>query len=191
MPKLTKRVVDDLAPGAGQRFAWDMELRGFGVRVQPSGVKSFLVQYRTDALRSRRMVIGRYGVLTVDEARAKARRLLAAIGDGADPLGDKNALRAAPTVNEFLDRHLDEHVATHNSPRTAQDAEYLLDRFARPHLGALKVESVTRQDVEKLHLRMKATPVQANRVLALLSKAFSNAEGWALRPENSNPCRLI
>ena len=69
MPKLTKRTIDDAQPGADRTFVWDSELRGFGLVVQPTGTKSFLLQYRNAAGRSRRMMLGRYGAITVDEAR--------------------------------------------------------------------------------------------------------------------------
>lgn len=66
MAKLTKSLVDALEPSkvgvkGSYRFAWDQELRGFGVQVMPSGLKSFVLQYRNAEGRSRRMVLGRYG----------------------------------------------------------------------------------------------------------------------------------
>ena len=66
MGKLTKQTVDSLKPSrvgvkGSYFFAWDQELRGFGVQVMASGLKSFVVQYRNAAGRSRRIVIGRYG----------------------------------------------------------------------------------------------------------------------------------
>ena len=65
MPKLTKRFVDDLsAKSSRDAVFWDDDLPGFGVRVKESGARSFLVQYRNASGRSRRLTIGRYGVLT-------------------------------------------------------------------------------------------------------------------------------
>lgn len=189
LPKLTKRLVDDLAPAAQSRLIWDAELKGFGLRIQPSGVRSFILQYRTAIGRSRRMVLGRYGVLTVDEARTKARTILVAVTNGADPVADKASLRASPTIAEFLERHIEEHVRVHNSQKTLQEVEYLFRRIAVPKLGALKVADVGRRDLAKLHIELQATPTQANRVLAVLSKAFANAELWGLRPASSNPCK--
>jgi hypothetical protein len=64
MPKITKRSVDALRPALnGDVFAWDNELRGFGVRVKPSGSASFLVQYRTAQGQTRRYAFGRLALL--------------------------------------------------------------------------------------------------------------------------------
>src|ERR1700722_805228 len=54
MAKITKRVVDAVQPMKAQDvFTWDSELRGFGVRMKPSGVKTFLTQYRNVEGRTR------------------------------------------------------------------------------------------------------------------------------------------
>ena len=76
MPKLTKRLVDTIRPDpAGRRdvFAWDNELRGFGVRMKPSGAATYLVQYRNREGRTRRLAIGKLGTLTPEQARGLAR----------------------------------------------------------------------------------------------------------------------
>ena len=68
MPKLTKRAIDAVRPASNSDvFLWDDEVRGFGLRVKPSGVKSYLIQYRTTAGRSRRMTIAQHGVLTAEQ----------------------------------------------------------------------------------------------------------------------------
>ncbi|WP_395696646.1 tyrosine-type recombinase/integrase [Methylocella sp.] len=188
MPKLTKRLIDAQATPEKSLLLWDSELRGFALRIQPSGVKTYFVNYRTAAGRMRRLSLG---ALTVDEARARARKILVDVAAGADPVAEKETRRAAPTLSEFLDRHVKEHVEAHNAPRTQVEAKDVFDRLVRPRLGALKLESVTRQDVARLHFELRSTPTQANRMLSFLSKAFANAELWGLRPEGANPCRKI
>ncbi len=73
MPKLTKRLLDSLAPESHDRFVWDGALAGFGLRVRPTGRKTFLVQYRTGDGRQRRRVIGQFPMMTVEEAWVLAR----------------------------------------------------------------------------------------------------------------------
>lgn len=64
MPKITKSVVEATRPTDSDVVLWDSELRGFGVRVKPSGVRSYLVQYRNAHGRSRRVTVGMHGRLT-------------------------------------------------------------------------------------------------------------------------------
>jgi len=85
MPKLTKRVVEALEPRAAEYFEWDDELPRFGIRVLPSGRKSFVVQYRVNK-RSRRMNLGPFGVVTPDAARGRALQVLGSVEAGEDPL---------------------------------------------------------------------------------------------------------
>src|SRR4051812_42687255 len=98
MAKLTKSFVDALArrprkpaengtaaASAKELFEWDDDLPGFGLRMKPSGAKSFFIQYRNANGRSRRFTIGRYGVFTCDEARTEARKALAEVARGLDP----------------------------------------------------------------------------------------------------------
>lgn len=190
MSKLTKRLIDSLRAEGGDLVLWDDELPGFGLRVKPSGAKSFCVQYRTQG-RSRRVTIGHYGRLTVDEGRKLARQMLAEVDKGQDPAALKAEGRQAPTVRDLAERYLAQHASTKKKPRSASQDTRLLERFILPVLGRQKVKNVDRADVTKLHHSLRDTPYQANRVMALLSKMFNLAERWGLRPDASNPCRHV
>jgi hypothetical protein len=111
MPKITKRTVDALRPDQTGRdvFIWDAgdgALKGFGVRLKPSGIASFFVQYRNQEGRTRRLVLGRVGELTPDEARRLAADKLKEVRKGADPSADRHAARLALTVAELCDLYL-------------------------------------------------------------------------------------
>lgn len=190
MFRLTKRSVEDLAPAEKEYFAWDGDVRGFGVRIYPSGRKLYLVQYRSGK-RTRRHNIGAHGVLTADAARKEARRLLGDVAHGSDPSAERQSKRSAPTVAGLCDRFLEEYVDQHCKPATARDYRSIMRRFIRPRLGPLAIAEVTRADVVAFHHALQDTPYQANRAASMLSKLFNLAEDWGLRQAGSNPARRI
>src|SRR5262245_54378667 len=109
MGKLTKRLIDaELAKqGAREEFLWCSELRGFGARISPKGRVSFIVQYRTSQRRTRRYAYAVYGPSTVDQARVKACKLLAAAQAGQDPSNERHEEKSAMTVAELCERYLE------------------------------------------------------------------------------------
>ena len=191
MPKITKRVVENVKPGPSDVFLWDGETRGFGVRVKPSGRRSYIVQYRTLEGVSRRMTLGPHGVLTVTAARREAQQILAAVRRGVDPARDRLQGRRAPTVAELCERYLIEHARPHKKPRSAEEDERLIRLHVLPALGRRKVDGVARTDILRLHHSMRDRPGAANRTLALVSTMFNLAERWDLRPDNTNPTRHV
>lgn len=191
--RISKRVVGQAMPHpTDDRYVWDTELRGFGVRVKSTGVRSYFVRYRDTHGSVRKYTLGRYGVLTPDEARKLAMQKLAEVARGGNPTTERRAARAqarrAQSVAQLVDRFLRDHADAKCKPRTAAEYRRLLEKHVVPALGHLAVDAVTRDDVEGLHLRMRRTPMEANRVLAALSKMFHDAEAWRLRPFQSNPC---
>jgi hypothetical protein len=159
MAKLTKRVINALAPrGDVDLFAWDGELKGFGVRMKPSGAASFLVQYRTPQGRTRRLAFAKVGTLTPDEARAKARRLLAEARDGGDPSAQRREAREALTVAQLCDRYLEAArwglvMTRFRKAKRASTVAIDEGRVARhivPLVGAHVANKLTRADVQRM-----------------------------------------
>lgn len=186
LPKLTKRFVDTLrppAPAATDLFYWDEEIKGFGIRVKSSGVKSYLVQYRQDG-KSRRMTLGKHGTLTTDEARKLARQRLGSVAHGEDPAQERAARRKAPTVQELADDYLERYAVPNKRESSVRNDRQMLARIVLPRLAGLKVADVARRDIEPMLIQMKTTPYRANRVRALLSKMFGLAEQWGWRADN-------
>lgn len=189
--RLTKRSVEALPiPSDGEHFEWDDDLPGFGVRVYPSGRRAYLVQYRMRG-RTRRMLLGPHGVLTVDEARRRARTALGRVAEGIDPAAVRDEERKSISVAELADRYLAEHAEVRKKPASLRNDRLLLRIHILPKLGKLPLEAVSRSDVAALHHALRATPTTANRAAALLSKMFNLAERWGLRPDGSNPCRHV
>ena len=157
MAKLTKRVVDALRPApARDVLTWDSELRGFGVRVKPTGAMSYLIQYRNADGRSSRLTLGKVGTLTPDEARTLARRKLADVASGGDPVAEKRAASGTPTVAEVCDWYLDNGTAGRilgRKGRPIKASTLALDRsrietHVKPLLGSRRVRSLTKADLE-------------------------------------------
>jgi integrase len=190
MPKLTKRTVDAIEPQPTEFFIWDESIPGFGLRVMPSGRKSFVVQYRAGR-RPRRMSLGPSTVLTCDQARTRAITIIAAVKNGEDPAADRAAKRNAATVSDLAERFDKEHIAVRLKASTAKEYRGNLRRFILPALGRLPVPEITRADVAKFHHDLRHIPYQANRCLEVVSKMFVLAEMWGLRPDGSNPRKHI
>ena len=190
MPKLTKRHVDAADIHNADYFIWDDDLAGFGLRVLPSGRKGYMVQYRVGR-RSRRISLGASTVLTCEQARTRAIAILAAARNGVDAAAKRDADRQAITVKELAERFDAEHVAVRVKESTAKGYRRLLKLTILPALGRHRVTEVTRADIAKLHHDQRHIPYEANRCLEVLSKMFSLAEMWGLRPDGSNPRKHI
>jgi len=192
MPKLTKRIVDAAKPTSDREvFRWDAELRGFGLRVKPTGVKSYIIQYRTRTGISRRMTIGQHGVLTAEEARREAKVQLGRAAKGDDAAADKANARDGLSFATFTERYLSDHAATKKKPSSVRMDRINLNKHILPILGRRRLDTIGRADVVRLHHSMRDAPGAANRCLALLSKMMNLAERWGERPDGSNPCRHV
>ncbi|WP_017183369.1 tyrosine-type recombinase/integrase [Sphingobium xenophagum] len=152
--KLNKRSVDSLLPPSkGQAVLWDTEVRGYGVRVLPSGTKTFILQYRNPEGIQRRINIGRYGVLTVDQARDQAKLFLASVIKGEDPADETRRARKGMTVAEMCEWYLAEARAGN-----------ILGRMNRP----IKASSL---DMDESRIKTHIIPLLGKRVVAQLSVA--------------------
>jgi hypothetical protein len=142
MTKITKRFVEALEPSMRDIVKWDDELRGFGVRVKSSGVRSYLVQYRNQYGRSKRYTIGQHGRITAEAARTEAMRLLSDVALGNDPALVRHDLREAPTLHEFVDRYITEWASTRKKPGTLETDRINLRTHIIPALGNLPVADI-------------------------------------------------
>jgi len=149
-PRLTKTVVDALKPRKSDYVEWCGKLSGFGCRVRPTGRKSFIAQYRVGGRNSptRKVTIGSYGKLTVDQAREMAKQVLAKAELGEDVADDRATQRAEMTVAQLCDEYLDEG-CDHKKPSTIATDSGRIVRHIKPLLGRKRIGQVKRGDIEK------------------------------------------
>lgn len=187
--RFTETALARLAPAARRYTVFDPTLPAFGLRVEPTGVRTFQLSYRVGG-RLRMATLGRLGVVTLDQARRKARNMLGLVSNGTDPLAARDAGRRALSVRAAAARWLAEHVAARRKPATVR-----LYRLAEGHisraLGSIPMDQLTTADVTRLHSQLKSTPYLANRVLATLSSLVTWCERQGLRPAGQNPSRGV
>ena len=150
MPKLTKRTIDSLKPDpVSEVFAWDSELKGFGVRIMPSGIASYILKYRNKEGRQRRLALGRVGALTPEESRNLARQRLAEVAHGSDPSAERQQVRKSITVAELCDLYTADAEGRIKASTLAMDKSRI-ERHVKPLIGPRTVLSLTPADIAKL-----------------------------------------
>ena len=171
---LTRRAVDALEPADKPWIAWDDRLTGFGVRVQPSGIKSFIVSYRPGGGRkapNKRVVLGRHGKIAPERARQMAQQVLGAVAGGADPAGERAGARAMPLLADAFEDYLAAN--PDRAPRTV----YLYRQVVRLCLDdwlARPLDAIARRDVEDRFNRITANHgwSPANQAISLLRSIY-------------------
>jgi integrase len=178
MGKITKRAIDELIGKRTTKPIRDDELKGFGARWNADGSVSYFIEYRAGRGRAfpvRRIVLGRHGKLSPDQAREAAKAELAKITLGkSDPAAERAAARREKTVAEFL-RHVLEVHWKRKKPSTAKNFEGMIERTLVPVFGAKKLSALKRTDVRAWHAAQTHRPRQANLDVAILRKAMSIA----------------
>jgi integrase len=189
MPKFTKRFVEAITADAEKTLKlWDSELKGFGLIVLPSGRRTYCIEYRNADRVKKRLKIGVHGHITTEEARDLAKKRLGQVVYGEDPAEHKKQINNLATIEELAINYLERH-GCKKRPTSLRGDQKLLQNIILPHLGRLKVISITRQELESLHMKYEKIPYQANRALSLLSKMFNLAVAWGWR--NDNPAANI
>jgi integrase len=193
--KLTKRIVEASEPRGSRYTIFDSVIPGFGLRIFPSGEKSWIFEYRAGEggrrAPKKRATIGKAHDLTPDQARRVADGLRSLVKTGNDPQGDKARQREALTVANLVETFLAEHVGAKRRSSTKAHYEDVLRRLVLPKLGTRKAKDVTRSDIARLHLANSDTPFQANRILAIVGSMYSYGGKHGLTPEGVNPARGV
>jgi integrase len=201
--KLSKLVVEKAEVRSKRYAIWDSEIKGFGVKVQPTGKKCHFAYYRTPSGQQRKPSIGLHGKITTEEARQIAKRWIGAALAGQDISGERQESRAAPLVKDLAARYFADYAKAFKKPRSIKSDTSNLDHHVLPLIGAKKVAEITRADIEfvkrsiregKTAARKRARyrgrsiitggPGVANRVVALMPKMMACSVDWGMRPDN-------
>ena len=211
--KLTKPAVDRARPEPRRYIIWDIELKGFGLRVEPSGHKTFLARYRAGGGRTgvlRQTTLGRYGNVTLDQARISARKVLGAAASGADPVGQKKEARQAGlTIAEVCDWYLEQSEVGRLLGRRGRPIKAStlaldrsrIDRHVKPLVGSQRAKTFTVASMEAFQADIaagKSAAVRtsgrggnttggvgaASRTTAMLNAILEHAARQGVIPEN-------
>ncbi|WEK50985.1 MAG: site-specific integrase [Candidatus Kaistia colombiensis] len=193
--KLTKRLIDGLEASSRRFVVWDADLKGFGIRVETSGTKAFILRYRPkDGGRDgpkRFVTIGRYGALTPEEARSEARSILGSVAKGADPASEKAAAKIALTVKALFEEFERLHVAPKLKPNTAASYRSAFNAHIEPAIGRKRAADVQPADLLRYQAKLDDHPASANRVLAVVSAMYAWGEKHGFIGEGTNPAAKV
>ncbi|AIL13458.1 hypothetical protein IM40_08105 [Candidatus Paracaedimonas acanthamoebae] len=183
--KLTKRVVETAAPHSTERlFIWDTEVKGFNLRIYPTGRKTYFLQYRNQAHKTHKIKIGVHGNITTEEARERARQLSLKVSLGEDPAITNREKKTIITVADLAKEYLELHANVNKRMKSIKDDVRMISNVILPKLGKFDIKIITSLDLQKLHRDLKDKPYLANRVRALINKMFNLAKDWGWLADN-------
>jgi integrase len=189
--KFTDKFIKAAKPRAGERTDyWDTNVRRLGLRVSPSGHKSWVLMYRREADGAkRRYKLGEYPIVSLTEARANALAVLSQVEKGGDPAGTKQDAKGEPTVEVLAKLYVERYAKANR--RSWPEDERRIEQNIIPAIGKHKANLVTAADLIKLHeaITERGAPVEANRNIELVRRVFS----WALgkRKVDHNPAERL
>ena len=184
--RLNQGRVDALKPRKSAYDIRDRELKGFGVRVLPSGAKRYFIHSQHDGRRVWKM-LGKGEAIGVDEARERAQAILASIRAGND---DETA--AVPdTPFETVADEVFRRYARNWKPSTLKVNQGYYRKQILPWFEGRPITGITARDVQQWFASLHETPVAADRSAPVLSVIMHQAEVYGYRPEGTNPCAGI
>jgi hypothetical protein len=188
MPRaqLRQAQVDQLSPRRTQYIVRDSEVRGFGVRVSPSGRKRYVLQAQHEGTRIWRDCGDARSVSLVDARELAITELRQLQQPDSDPSSRYPALAFETVAEEVLRRY-----GCRWKPRTLYANRCYYRRQILPWFQGRPITSITAKDVQAWFASLRATLVAADRSAPVLSVIFREAEAYGYRPEDSNPCKSI
>jgi integrase len=178
------------ARGGARTDYWDTNVKRLGLRVSPTGHKTWVLMYRREADGAkRRLKVGEYPIVSLAEARATALDLLGKVERGADPAGTKQDAKGDPTVEDLAKLYIDRFSKTNR--RSWKEDERRVNQNIIPAIGKHRANLVTPADLIELHdsITQRGAPVEANRNIELVRRVYS----WAMgkRKVDRNPAERL
>lgn len=184
--KLTKTAIANTLPGETDLWLMCSELPGFGVRVKPSGHKSYVLRYNVKG-KQRKMTLANCASMAPEDARRIARNKLGMLADGKDP---GKTPEDSMTLAALYARYWSDYVLTYNKANSHRRIAGWWSKV-KPLLGHYPVRDIKRADIISLHASLRDTPTTANRCVALLSKMLNLAIEWEWLPDGYNAARRV
>ena len=182
--RLTQRRVDALRPRRKVRDIRDAELKGYGVRVMPSGARRYFIHSQHRGKRVWK-IIGDAAAIAEPEARARARSILAALRDGREP----DAADPGGTLFETVGEEVFDRYGRRWKPRTLDVNRAYLRRQILPFFAGRPIGEITQEDVRAWFRGLHATPAAANRSAPVLSVIMQQAEALGIPPGGQQSLR--
>ena len=172
-------------PIQGREIVYDNYVPGFGVRITPNGVKSFILRRKVDG-RAQIITLDRFPAISVETARKMAQEINGAFARGENPQVEKNKRRVEQTIAELFQHYLDGWAKAHT--RTWVKAEALYRRHVKPWANR-RISSITNSEVRALHSRIGRNhgTYSANRVLQLIK----TTQHWLMAKERKPISMLV
>lgn len=183
---ITVKTIEAMVPG--DRLLCE-KVPGLRLDCLDSGTKTWSFRFVTKGGRARKPGLGHYPLVSIADARRIACEMKLEVSAGRDPIVTRAQVNQDITLDELWNRCEKEHW---NRGKSWDREAYLLYHGCwSPKLGNRPVKEVEFEHIAGVYQKMSGTPVRANRALAVLNKMFGLAEKWRLRPQGTNPCRLV
>lgn len=182
---------------------FDETVKGFGLKITPSGARSWVLEYRPGAggrgVAKKRVKLGSPATMSPEDAREAAVRTLARVTLGGDPARARSDERASLSLSDVVDSFLRDHVSSKRKPKTYEEYAMVAEKHIKPAIGSMRASMVAPADVARLQsavVRGKRRngnegKTIANRSLAVLSAAFNWGQKAGLVPEGHNPVKAV
>jgi integrase len=185
--RITQKLLAETKPASKDIYISDTGLTGFRLKITPAGKKVLFYQFRNQLGKQRKLT---FNTLRVDEARRLATSASFHVRQRRDPLSERDAVRASPSLQQAFDLFLAEHLEVRCKPNTWREYKRVFVRYVPADMRSKPLATIRTSDVLHALKNCRQTPIQANRLLAVLSSMFSWCMGDG-QLHSENPARSI